>query len=268
MGGNGTIVAGHEYVQDLDDPLISPGIGPSDTLPRVRVRPVGGAVRRSFNEDTGHRLDESLQDIYDPDSIGRTFYHPVEELAPTLTHVPVSSKREGWYDPPRPHRIQIVKGWRDGKPILKEHYIKTGKELKELSESTAYRKSRFFESTGTWEKPEDGKYKRFVESFNPNHVDSKPADEHALDPRTITMLREADERFLKMATDVGKTGEVNLPSGRTAKRESAVDPFTFGDYGDTGSGAMSVTRNIDQEFVPIMGGPYYRQQYLYNHWEQ
>ncbi len=175
MSSNGSAIAGHDFIQDFgsnESGLISPGVSQSDTLPRVRVRPFGGAVQSGINRDTGHRLDESLTEIYDPDSIGRTFFHPVEEIAPALTHVPVKDS-EGWIDPPRPHRIQVLKGWKEtarGKvPVLKEYNIKTGQELKELSESAGYRKSRFYESTSTWEKPEDGKYRRFVESFNPSY---------------------------------------------------------------------------------------------------
>lgn len=71
-------------------------------------------------------------------------------------------------------------------------------------------------------------------------------------------------RYLE-ATGEWATGRLEDHVWQKNIRE-ALDTFGFG--GDSDMGASGVMRDIDQEFVPIMGGPYHRQLYLYAHWEQ
>lgn len=192
-----------------------------DTLPRVRVRPIGKAVQAELR--TGPA--DTLADLYDPDVTSRQFIHPTQEVVPLQQFVPVRSGGQ-WCDPPSPHRLQLIKAWKDGKPVLQEVRVNSAAKLKELTESAAYRRSRLYESTGTWERQVDGeRYRRFVETYSPN------------DPAVKKVVREAAHRY-------------------AGQFREASDPFAYGDIGDgsTGTSSSSVTRDIDQEFAPITGG--------------
>jgi hypothetical protein len=198
-----------------------------DTLPRVRLRPVGRAVASVLGA-----IDGQLDDLYDPESVARSFYHPTEDIA---RHAFVPTRvGTSYLDPPSPHRLQMVEMRREGGRWvhqLKQQWVKSGKALEELTESAPYRRSRFLEATGMWQPGgiDSANYRRCVESH-----------------------RGAVAEYLKKLKEAGVT--------------HGDGGFAFGSYGNEGAGVMA---NIDaQYFVPILGGPYYRQLYLYAHWEQ
>lgn len=199
--------------------------GRADTLPTVRLQ-AASSVKRMV-DPAGE-----LQELYDPDSIGKGFYHPAEEII-RHAYVPVRTK-EGWCDPPYPHRIQTIVGFdqKTAKPILKEHRIGSAEKLHQLSESREYKRSRMMESTGDWYWSAGlDRYDRVVR--NP--------------------LREA-------WNDTAK------PAGGSKLKESSGDSFGFG--ADNASGAGGPMAAIDADlFVPITGGPWGKQLYLYAHWE-
>jgi hypothetical protein len=201
------------------------------TLSRVRLRPVGRAAAREIGKTSD--LGEDLSDLYNPEqTVAREFYGPWFAQAAKAS-VPVRVDDE-WLDPPSPHRIQLLQGFRresnSYRPVLKEVAVRTAKELRDLSESPQYRRSLFQHATGDWhpQGPAEAEYERHV----------------------LTPLREARRLYAE------------------AFKEHQYDPFAFGDVGDgtTGFSGASVTRDMDQEFVPIQGGPYNKQLYLYEHW--
>lgn len=203
-----------------------------DTLPRVRLRPVGKAMERQIGRDFG----DQLTDLYDPDAIAKSFYHPSHEFAQNY-FVPVRSGGE-WLDPVGHHRLQVVERYREGgrwKTRLIEHKVRSAKALRDLTETQEYKRSRFLETTGDWlSRISQHDYARLVERDR------------------VLAAADVQRRFLEAQR----------------QQESTVDPFTQGNYPDFVGSGTSVTRGMDQEYVPIMGGPYHRQLYLYAHWEQ
>lgn len=179
---------------------------------RVEARESGEDHSRGPRPSFNVIRPEQVEVPYDPEVSDREFYHPIQEFA-QLYNVPVRHKGE-WADPPVAHRIQMVRPVREGNRwgwALEEVRAKDGKALHDLSETQAYRQSRFLEATGEWGDIDDAKWKKIKEAY---------------------------------------------------------DPFAYGDYGDgQAGGGGGVMAAIDTEFIPIMGGPYYRQLYLYAHWE-
>lgn len=181
--------------------------------PRIR------AVARAINAQYQRPLDEMLQSLYDPDLAARQFMKPMDEWR-HLPWVPVATPEGDTqpFDPVVPHRLQVLSMGRNAKgvwePQLTEHHISTAQELRDLSQTTTYRRAKLYESTGEW-----------------------------------------------------ATGAFD--EARYRKFREATDPYLFGEPDDVGfGGSTSVTRDIDQEFVPLIGGPHSRQLYLYAHWEQ
>lgn len=207
----------------------APNFAKADTLRRTKLRPMGGAVVGALRQDPG----DQLTDLYDPDSIARQFYRPAAEIA-QFAFVPTRlGNRE--CDPPVPHRLQLVEqvkgvGKREWK--LRERVVRTAQELRDLSETREFRASRFYEATGGW---------------RPSSISQQ---DYA---RYVTPFREA--------------AVVNTSKAIKAYRESLREGgFEFGD--SEFSAYPNVMGAMDQEFVPVVGGPYYRQLYLYAHWEQ
>ena len=251
--GNGVVEAGAIWrltgnikeaaIAELKHRRLDPGdyqheLGKVDTVGRVRVRPMSRAVESMLRQGPG----DSLDDLYNPDAaIRRDFYKPAAEIA-RHAMVPVGPN----FDPPMAHRIQLLQGFntKTNLPILKEHIVRTAAELKALSETREYKRSRFREATGTWtgeRAPDEGKYQEFV----------------------CDLPREGLRKSLREARQVlEKAVEEN--NDEQAKRLLENDCFAFGGN-ESGSGA-SVTRDADQEFIPILGGPYNKQLYLYDHW--
>lgn len=199
--------------------------GQVDTLPRVRLRPVGHAVRRLL----GRGADDDLADLYDPDAITRTFYKPAEDWE-FMRSVPVKAGKT-WLDPIGHHRLQIpyMEQVKD-RWVLKHHQriVRSGEALKDLSETQEYRRARVLEATGDWVRRVSARdYKRLVEG------DMAAAFEHG--------VTQASRRLVE--------------SGG----------FDFNNEPNRGLNPMGA---IDQEYIPLSGGSYSRQLYLYAHWEQ
>ena len=221
-------------VQHTRDTLLG-----DDAPRRVRMRPIGRAVINRLQRSPA----DTLQDLYDPDSIGRSFYKPAEDLA----YMRFGAVRAGaeWLDPIGHHRIQIPV--REQHPKTKrwqirceEHLVRRGEELAALALTPAYQRARFAEATGDWVTRVDAaEYRRLVEA------DPRGAYAHA-----VKRMRE----------DV-----------ITRMRESGFDT---GAYPDEGGSSYNTNPNInpmgaiDTEFIPLSGGASNRQLYLYAHWEQ
>lgn len=199
----------------------------ADTLPRVKVRAMGRS---------GKLFDPSgeLKELYDPDSVGQQFYHPAEEVN-RHAYVPVRTQSGQYIDPlgGMKHRIQLVDHFEKGQPVLKEHWCETGEQLASLAQTREYRRSRILESTGDW--VFNGDAERYVKAV-------------------IHPLRECYYESKKPIGD------------RKLREVAGYDPFAFGGNGD-GTSAQSVTAAMDTEFIPILGGPFQKQLYLYAHWE-
>ncbi len=207
----------------------SPPPEPGDTLPRVRLRPVGRMTRLAI----GGNLSDGLEDLYDPDLAARSMYKPAEDWQ-FMPFVPVRTAAGQWHEPIGHHRIQVpvreqVKGqWRIR---CEQKIIRRGADLAALAETADYRRARFAEATGDWVRTVSrADYRRLVENGKDG---ARDAYAHAIDKQ----LREA------------------IPGS----------DFDFDRSGTTGQNPM---RNIDQEYVPLYGGSFNRQLYLFAHWEQ
>lgn len=183
-----------------------------DTLPRVRVVPMGRTV------ESAKRHLADLSDLYDPESVISSFYKPMPELI-SMYYVPTRESGGGsWAMAPRPHRLQLLENIRPGGKItLRECHVAAGKSLHDFADTQEYRRSRFYETTGSW---------------SPRGISPDDYEEWMMRP-----LREHG--------------------------------FNFGEPGDgSASDRGPVTEGMDQEFIPIMGGPYHKNLTLYAHWEQ
>lgn len=206
-------------------------------LPRVRI--IGQSVG-STRIDPG----DQIADLYDPDAIGRSFYKPAQEVA-RYSYARVKLGNNGYIDPPVPHRLQLVECVREGgrlKPRLKEHYVRNGRDLFDLSQTNLFKASRFFETTGDW---------------RPSGIDSKDYNSYV-------------GRFRESAVDLYRETAKQYREARAERRGNLRE--TQDTFGQGYDGQDALTYNtmgiMDTEFIPLGGGPYYRQLYLYAHWEQ
>ena len=192
-----------------------------DTLPRVRVRPVGRAVAARLQTSPA----DTLADLYDPDAITRQFYKPVADYE-YLAYAPVKDARGSWIQPLGSHRIQVPFQEREALPgggfrwrlRWTEHIIRRAEDLAALALTPEYRRARFAEATGEWRMKFDaGDYKRLVER------DARAFHAHAV----TTTLRQL--------------------------KESSFDTYSFE---PSVTSPTDVMGQINQEYIPITGGPY------------
>lgn len=183
-----------------------------DTPKRRGSKPRSRRVRAQFKDFLAE-----IEAMCDPKTMEQQFQIPSSEFA-QWSFVPTSESEQ----PLVPHILRYVDGFdrENGqlKARVRRKIIQTTQQLRHFAESAEYKRSRFFEATGDWTRPEDGQYRRCVESFRPEKG---------------YRLREAD---------------------------------TFSNE-DRGAD-LSPDSGMNQEYIPILGGPYHRQLYQFAHWEQ